>query len=410
MFSQFTKFVEYVNSLNADYNALSYDEQKAMSIMERLQTYNWTFEACTVAILVFIVVFYKVGTSVNCSKAKKVMTSVNAFLNNELCFAKVGLASADQPGQLYTSGRGNTWFSTFATGRSNIASVIVNMHLAPLNNPMSLLIEGIIAYLFPSLKTQELEDFVEVTIKPNGIYLGTEAAELTNDKLKARKDILTKFKFITAIVNKSVMNEVHDEHYYLSLCGTSEHNSLPLEYVYMSEMNQLNGYAANYLSNSRTPLKEVLKESTGILKFMAFTDLPSEKPYNEKEWNTVTDDARIVIRTSVPKNSTDLEALNKLISIAVEVYDGYTAELNSKGFAYITNDMLKKSSNLRNQELQKLIKAAKLQALEDAKEKKLAEEKEKRRQMKGTLEQQKMDQKMKEKRERRQKNKMKVKM
>lgn len=410
MLSQVTKLVEYVNNLNANYTSLSYDEQKAMTIMERVQAYNWNFEICAVSMLLVIVLFYKFGTSVNTGKGKKVMTSINDFLNNELMFAKVGLATPERPGQLYTSERGNTWFSTFATGRSNIASVVANMHLAPLNNPLSLLMEGIIAYLFPALKSQELEDFVEVTIKPNGIYFGSETGELTNDKLKGRKDILSKFKFITAIVNKSVMNQVRDDHYYLSLCATSEHSSLPLQFVYMSEMNQLNGYIANYLSNSKTPLKEVLKESAGILKFLAFTDLPSEKPYNEEEWNKFTDDSRIVIRTSVPKSAADLKALNNLISIAVEVYDGYTVELHNKGFAFITNDMLRKSTTLRNQELQKLIKAAKMQALEEAKEKKLAEEKEKRRQMKGTLEQQKLDQKMKEKRERRQKNKMKVRM
>lgn len=410
MLSQVTKLVEYANRLNANYTALSYDEQKAMTILERVQVYNWSFEMCAVGVLLFIIVFYKVGTSINTGKARNVMTSVNNCLSDELMFASVGLPSAGRPGQLYTSERGNTWFTTFATGRSNIASVVANLHLAPLNNPMALLFEGFIAYAFPSLKSPEIEDFFEVTIKPNGIYFGSETAELTNDKLKSRKDILSKFKFITAIVNKSVMNQVRDDHYYLSLCSTSEHNSLPLEYVYMSEMNQLNGYISNYLSNSKSSLKEVLQKSTGILKFLAFTDLPSDKPYDEEEWNKFTDNARIVIRTSVPKNASDLKALNNLISLAIEVYDGYTAELSNKGFAFITNDMLKKATNVRNMELQKLIKAAKLKELEEAKEKKLAGEKEKRRQMKGTPEQQKLDQKMKEKRERRQKNKMKVRM
>ncbi|KAI8382087.1 uncharacterized protein GWK60_M10571 [Nakaseomyces glabratus] len=410
MFGALSGMFEYINGLNAHYAALSYEEQKAMTIVERLSIYNWSFELCALGLLALVVLAYKVGTSINVGKAKKVMTSVNLFLNDELCFAKVGIVDPRFPTRMYNSERQNTWFTTFATGRSAIASIRVNLHLPPLNNPFTLFIEGILAYAFPVLKSKELESFIEVVIRPNGIHFGSTTQELTNDKLKARKDILAKFKFITAVVNKHVMNEVRDDHYFLSLCATTDNDALPQEYVFMSEMNQLNGFITNYLSKTKTPLNEALKQSNRILEFIAFTDLPSDKPFSVEEWNEETHDPRILIRTAVPNSTAELEALNKLISVAVEVYDNYTAELSTKGFAYVTNDMLKKSNNMRTQELEKLVKAAKMKALEEAKEKKLAEEKERRRQLKGTTEQQKLDQKMKEKRERRQRNKQKVRM
>ena len=101
-----------------------------------------------------------------------------------------------------------------------------------------------------------------------------------------------------------------------------------------------------------------------------------------------------------------MKLLNQIISLVVEIYDGFTQDLVQQSpNLFITNDILKRTTNLRQQELNKIKKFMKETELELAKEKKLELEKAKRRQLKASGQQEKVDQKMKEKRERRLKNK-----
>lgn len=399
IFERLGKAAGSLNELNAKYNAIPFEEQKAMTFLERVKVYNWTIELYGTALLIAIVVAYMIGTSLNTSRADKLFKSLHQGLKNDLKFARVGVASRGSS-KLYLDQHLHTWFTSFATGRSAIESVAIKVHLLSRNNPISIIIEYLVNTFIPALALNTVKDYIEIEIKPNGVHVGSESANVNAD---AKQLVAKNFNFIASIVNKNIMTDSRDNNYFLSLTHVTENDKLPVEYVYMSELNQLNDFFLKYAKGNF--INEILKKSTDLLQFISFTDLPAAKPLDEKNWNA-TIEPRCVILTNIPSNKTELELLNQVIAGCVEIYDNYTRDLVQKtGNVVVTNDMLKKATQLRAQELQKIIKAAKEVELENSKESKKEAERERRRELKKSGELEKIDKKMKEKRERRQKNK-----
>ncbi|CAL9733340.1 hypothetical protein MOSE0_A03620 [Monosporozyma servazzii] len=400
-----TSLMERINNFNAPYNALSIEEQQAMSLFQRIRFYNWTFEMYCGLFALALYIAYQYGVSANVSIADKVFNSLHVYLKNELKFARVGLTSLKSGSpKLYLDQHLHTWFSSFATGRSSIDCINVKVHLKPRNNPVSLCIEYFLSYIFAAFTYEDLDEYVEVEIKPNGVYVSNENANANNNK----SEILKNFKFVTSIVNKTIMDTIRIDRYFLSLTHVTENDKIPKEYVFMSEVNQINDFIYKYTKGSFND--EVLRKSTKLLQFISFTDLPDLRPVDGKSW-TASLSPRCVIRTNIPTSSQDLELLNRLIGSMVEVYDNFTRELVQKtGNVVITPDVLKKINNLRQGEITRVEKIANHYAMELAMEEKKEQIKEKRRELKKTGELQSNEQKMREKRERRQRNKQKQKM
>lgn len=397
------KGMEVVNALNGKYLSLTFEEQRNMSIWERVKVYNWTFELIALSILGLVFLFYKAGVMINESRATKLFDSLNDFLKDDLQFARVGFSSKDGPKVSYIEEAQKTWFTSFATGRSAIASLSVRVHMYSRSNPVAMLMEKLLSMLFPSAVVQDVAEYCEVVVRPSGVYVSNETAKPNGNA----GEVLNNFRFVTSIVNKSQMNEVRRDNYYFSLTRTSESDKLPIEYVFMSEINQLNDFTLHYAD---AKFKEKLKNASKLLHFISFTDLPVTKPLTDKLWNA-TQQPRAVIRTSIPTSKEDLKNLQDVISSVIEIYDEFTRELVQKSpNVFVTNDILKRSVQLRAQELAKIVKTMKQVEREMAQEKKQEVEKEKRRNLKASGEQEKFDQKMKEKRERRSRNKQKVRM
>ena len=400
----FAPFLKFINDLNRNYTSIPYEEKMEMTVLQRAKLYNWSFELFFIGVVVFIFIVNKVGTSVNVSRADKMFNSVHAFLKDELKFARVGFTAQGSENRLYMDQHLHTWLTSFSTGRSCIEGINVHLHLFPRNNPLSMFLENVMGWYFPILAMDTDAEFCEIEIKPNGVFVGSENANVNSNS----NEVLNNFKFISSIVNKAFMNQSRHDNYYLALTHTTEGDDLPNEYVYMSEMNQLNGFITSYCK--KDALNNLLNQTVDLLEFISFTDLPADKPENTSVWNA-TKKIRCVIRTHVPTNEKELVLLNQLIGLVVEIYDNYTRTLVQKNeTSFITNDMLKKANNMRTIELGKITKIAREAALGREKEEKKEAEKEKRRNLKKTGEQEKIDQKMKEKRERRQKNKQKVRM
>lgn len=396
------KVGSYANSLNKEYYSHSHEELKQMGFLQRIKIYNWSFELCALLICAVVFTFYKVGLFINGKKAERLFTRVNEYLKNEEQFARVGFANKDGSKLQFLDERQKTWFTTFATGRSAIESLTMRVHLYGRSNPVAMLVERVLYIFFPSLVIRDIEEYCEIVVRPNGIYVANELAKPNTNV----PDVLNNFKFVTSIVNKSSMNEVRQDNYYLSLTRTSESSKLPFEYVYMSEMNQLNEFISHYGSN----FTQILEKASGILHSISFTDLPADKPLTDKVWNSNLQ-PRAVIRTSIPVTEKDLQALKEVIGLVIAVYDNFTKDVvHGNSNTFITHDILKKTSQLRSQELAKIVKTMKQVEREMAMEKKQEAEKEKRRLLKQSGEQEKSDQKKKDRRERRAKNKQKVRM
>ncbi|CCD26619.1 uncharacterized protein NDAI_0I00500 [Naumovozyma dairenensis CBS 421] len=401
-----------VNELNAKYNALTYEEQKAMTFFQRLTAYNWTFELFALGALFLVVCSYLIGSSLNTSRAKNLFNPLVQYLKDDLNFTRVGFTTASKKAQTFVSQHSNTWFTTFATGRSAIESITVRGHLISRNNPTAVFMEFLINLLFPALSTETASEYAEIIIKPNGVHVANETSNVNSN---AATLVDTNFKFISSIVNKTFMNESRDKNYFLSVTHIAENDSLAKEYVYMGEFNQLNRFMMEYSKGKGEILNKLLKKSVGFLQFISFTDLPSVRPMDEDEWAKSLV-PHVVIRTNFVSSKKDVEILKELISCVVEIIDNYTKGLVTKGTVagtadvIVTNEILKKTKNLRAQELAKIVKEMKMIEMEEQKEKRQEEERERRRQLKKSGEQEKIDKKMKEKRERRQKNKQRTRM
>ncbi|CDO93128.1 unnamed protein product [Kluyveromyces dobzhanskii CBS 2104] len=399
------KAIDFVNDLNKEYYLLSVEEQKELGVGGRMSAYNWGFELAVIGIMVLLFLISYYGKTLNNKYADKIFGTLNTFLLTKLSFAKVGF-SAEGKKMPYIEEQNNTWFASFATGRSSIESVIVKAHLTARHNPLALITQKALALFFPSLVASDVDEFISVTITPNGQFVATEEAKLSGNPAET----LSKLKFITSIVNKSVMTKARDSNYFLSLTHTAENDSLPLEYVYMSESNKLNGFTLHYAGED---FKDLLSKCSKFLQFISFTDLPEEKPITDKLWETAQS-PRCVISLSLITSDKDLALLEELISRIVEIYDTLTKEIqtNAPG-SFITTDVLKKAIQLRKEELSKIVKVMQQVEREIALEKKQEEERERRKEMRNKLTDQELDKmelKKKEKRERRQRNKQKMRM
>ncbi|SCV03987.1 LAME_0H14840g1_1 [Lachancea meyersii CBS 8951] len=402
------KVADAINALNAKYTALTFQEQKALTVMERVRFYNWTFEFWALGLLALIYVFHVIGTKLNKNRADNIFAALTQCFD-ELAFAKVGFSTRTSKNQPFVAEKNNTWFTSFATGRSCVESITVRARLLARFNPLSIVMEKALGMFFPSLVASDMDEFVDITIKANGVYVASTTADLPKSPNDAAA-VLSKFKFIASIVNKSDMTKARENNYYLSLTHTSESEKLPLEYVYMSENKQLNSVFDHY---GGATLKPLLSESARFLSFLAFTDLPETKPISDKLWERYQQ-PRCVIRTKVVTSAADTACLNKLVKAAVAIVDAATQDyVQNPVKAFVTNDMLKRSANLRSQELAKIVKVMKQAERELLQEKKQELEREKRRESRNKLsgeEQDKAEQKMRERRERRQRNKQKMRM
>ncbi|KAL2710262.1 hypothetical protein KLU848_1057 [Kluyveromyces marxianus] len=399
------KGIDYVNDLNKGFFQLSFEEQQELGIWGRIKYYNWNFEFAMLGIMVILFLISYYGKTLNNKYADKIFVTLNKFLLTELSFAKVGFSASGKK-LPYVEEQNNTWFTTFATGRSTIESVIIKAHLKPRHNPLALMTQVALANTFPSLVESDVNEFISVTITPNGQFVATEDAKVSPNAAET----LSKFKFITSVVNKSVMTKARDSNYFLSLTHTSESDAVPLEYVFMSESNKLNGFIPHYTDSE---FGELLTKCSKFLQFIAFTDLPEEKPITDKLWDA-NQSPRCIIKTALITSDKDIELLKELISKVVEIFDTVTKEIQTKSTnTFVTADILKKSIQLRKEELAKIIKVMKQVEREMIQEKKLEEEKQKRKNLRNQHSEKELDkieQKKREKRERRMKNKQKVKM
>ncbi|CCH61936.1 hypothetical protein TBLA_0F04030 [Henningerozyma blattae CBS 6284] len=391
------------DDMNLHYYSTPYEELKAMSTFERIQLYNWTFEMGIACLLMFIYFIHWGGNRINVTRANRLFNSLQDFFSKDLQFSKVGFIENEKP-KSYHSENQNTWFTTFATGRSTIESVTVKAHMYARSNPVSLIMESILGWFFSSLVVKDLDEFVEIVIKPNGIYVANENSTINNSS----KDILKNYKFVTSVVNKTYMNTSRRDYYFLSCTHVTDNEILPVDYVFMSDVNQLNSFIPTY--SKKSFITETLTNAVDLLQFVSFTDLPTGHPNSDKKF-TADSISRAIIRTNIPKSKKDVETLQQVISAVIEIYDNCTRELTQNGSsALITPEILKKTNNFRSQELAKIVKEMKKIEMEDLKEKKLEAERELRRANKDSEAFAKQDQKMKEKRERRMRNKQKVRM
>jgi len=289
------------------------------------------------------------GSRRNKSIATGFLASIAPVLTKE--FAQVGFSKPasdrqESSAEAAINAVSNQEFVSYATGRNNIAFMHTAIKLQHRNNPITLLIEFIVSFLFDQIPMPR--DTITMIIQP------FDGAEPTKVHGNSKYD-----NFVWALVNKRQMRRWRDERYDLSLTRTSDWEGLPEWLAVMGESKEI-GDTCLYKE-----LKDVVKECQSFFEMILVTDLPKEKPSKLSE---LTSRKRITLELALPAPSTSPELLQRLVSAFIRLTDHLVAN------AHFRAEVLRKVKATREEETRKLKRALEEETKEE-RELKLAEKK-----------------------------------
>lgn len=330
-----------------------------MSLWQRLKLSDWRLELFTLVFIAVYIILYKAGDWYNGAL-------VNSFLGGlrgvfEENFFQYGVGD----GKLYVKDNCES-YSSYATGRENIASVNVVIRLAPRQNIFIWIMELLLGYFTDSVPAPK--DRAEIVLTPSVDYEN----------------------FIAAVVSKLGMSEYRKLNYYLSLTRTADNAKLPESFVQMGEV-------AEFLEKTLTDkFASSFKFSmASFVRFVAFTDQPIERPETIRD---LLPRRRVVISVNLVSGKEELAQLSELLSSVFEVVD----QIADKTIAFKVDASRKvvKNREIEVNKIKKAQEAEKQAALAEEKAKLRREEREKLRNL-SRDEQLKAEKKALEKKQRR---------
>jgi hypothetical protein len=164
-------------------------------------------------------------------------------------------------------------FSTYATGRQNVAFMDIKLSLFKRYNPVTLVLEYIMSFFFESIRPPT--ERMEATIYA---FDGKEK-DLVPRPSQAESDALTKGnpssydQFVWAIVNKDIMKGLRDDRYDISLTVTKDHPKLPSWATIMSESAEVTDVLL-----TESLIKAVEEAGDASFEHLIVTDQPVDKP------------------------------------------------------------------------------------------------------------------------------------
>lgn len=352
------------------YSEYTLEELKEMTFIQRVMANNWKLEFITLGFTIAFVVLYKAGDVYNQYLTTTYLKSLtDVFKKN---FHQYGVSSD----ALYIKDSSES-FSSYATGRVNIAKVNIDIKLKPRHNLFVWILETLLSLFSASVAMPS--DKVNIQITPSS------DAEFDN--------------FITAIVSKIGMNDYRKFNYFLSLTKTSDSANIPESFVFMSEANEFQDKTLTHELK-----KSLTLQAASFIRFIAITDQPIERP------ESISDCApkrKIIISTSLVSKSDELAQVSDVLGAVFNLVD----QMASKKISF-KPETLKKVVKTRENEI------AKIKKIEDEiKQEELAAEKAKLKRDERTSlrklssdEQAKAEKKALEKKQRKAQRKQRVKM
>ncbi|KAI4128041.1 MAG: hypothetical protein LQ338_002932 [Usnochroma carphineum] len=175
-------------------------------------------------------------------------------------------------------------YTTYATGRQNVAFANVKVKLLKRYNPLTLALESIFSFFFESMKAPK--EHMEITMYA---FDGKEK-DLVPVKSKAELDAKeSRFKGLSssgydacvwAVVHKEQMKALRDERYDVSLTSTKDHKSLPTWASVMSESVEVTEALL-----TKELVECVEKAGEDMFEYLIVTDQPIDKPLKLNEAN-----------------------------------------------------------------------------------------------------------------------------
>jgi len=283
-------------------------------------------------------------------------------------------------------------FSSYATGRQNVAFVDISITLLKRYNPFGMFVEYISGFFFDSMPApvEKMEailypfDGKEALTVPGQI---PGAQELRNRDSKSSYD-----GFVWALVNKEKMKLLRDERYDVSITTTKDNSKLPIWATVMSE-------SAEVTDLLLTPeLVKAVEKAGELFDYMVVTDQPIDKPTTLDE---TVPKKRIYLSIRLPGSASEYQNTLPMFDYFLRLPDLLVQS------AHFRPEVMRKVRSAREDTIRKLQKAD-----EEEKAEERALEREKAKRMKRELELKGLDAKAQKKylekeREREQKKSMK---
>lgn len=263
---------------------------KWYNIHERHSLSDFKQEGVILGLILVIVAIHLYGTSINRKRAKSWITAHATVLNKE--FALVGFGGRKRPTaeEVESEGLAKSLandslelpeellkekslqeFSTYATGRQNVAFLDFNLTLPKLYSPISMVFEYGMSLFFESMAAPA--ERMEAILYP---FDGREALTVPGQAPGAhelRKDAKSSYdNFVWAIVNKDTMKQLRDDRYDVSITSTKDSAKLPNWATVMSESAEVTDFLL-------TPeFIKVVEDAGELLEHLIITDQPIDQP------------------------------------------------------------------------------------------------------------------------------------
>ncbi|KAL8655451.1 MAG: hypothetical protein Q9226_003044 [Calogaya cf. arnoldii] len=271
-------------------------------VWERTSPRDFYAEAVIIPFILVLALVHVWGRKTNKRKAGVWIAAHAPALERE--FASVGVEkrteSTDHGGDLsgLLKEKSAQEFVTYATGRQNVAFVDLKVKLLKRYNPITLVIETALGFLFETIR--QPKEVMEATIHA---FDGKEK-DLVPVKSKAELDAKdSRFKglpnsgydaCVWAVVHKEQMKGLRDERYDVSLTATKDHKNLPQWASVMSESAEV---TETLLTKD---LVEAVEKAGDAFEYLIVTDQPIDKP---AKLNEATPRKRVILSLRLPSST-----------------------------------------------------------------------------------------------------------
>ncbi|KAF2454043.1 hypothetical protein BDY21DRAFT_111035 [Lineolata rhizophorae] len=261
--------------------------------------------------------------------------------------------------------KGPNEFTTYATGRQNVAFVDVKLTLAKRYNPFMRYMEAAMGFIFESLPV--VVERMEATAYA---FDGREAKLVptppgSEDAAERRKGLPSSALdgFVWAVVHKDLMKQLRDDRYDLSLTSTKDHPKLPAWASVMTEGGEITDAML-------TPELISAIESAGeALEAYIISDQPLDKP---QKLDDLIPRKRISLSLKLPSSPSDYAATLPLFRHLLRAADHLV------GAGRFRPEALRRARATREDEARKIRRAGEDERAEERKLKADRDKKERR--------------------------------
>ncbi|KAI1844034.1 hypothetical protein JX266_009707 [Neoarthrinium moseri] len=315
---------------------------KWYNIHERHSLSEFKAEGVILAVIAVIFTLHFIGSRLNKSKAKAWIKAHAPTLTSEFALTGFdGVPGAEKQPEKLLKQKSLFEYSTYATGRQNIAFVDVILTLKKRFNPLMTTAETILGFFMDSFGAPA--DYVEATIYP---FDGKEASIAPNlpgaSELRGKDAKSTYDGFVWAVVNKDHMKKLRDDRYDLSITFTKDNAKLPAWLTVMSESAEITDALLT------KDLAAAVEKAGDLFEALIVTDQPLERPTTIEE---TTPRKRLFLRYRLPSNN-NYDDLVPLFTAFLRLPDHLVAT------GHFRAEVMRKVNTIRAETIKQIQKAA----------------------------------------------------